>query len=164
MKHEYKKWVLPALFAIVCIEILIINIYLSRISELRNTLIPNQKKTHNECHKKLEEIKAHKDKSGGFGDRHKGIPQQGQFKEWAQKAGISTAPEVRQYPPRGNTPYYTSHITIREAEGASLFAFLKILDEIGGNNWIKELTITEHRGKSNKFMLYVTFATYVRSS
>lgn len=162
----YKKWIFFALFAVLCIEIIAVNMYLSRISELRSSLVPAARKDYREFREKLDQIREHKKKFGEDSQGQKGVPLQGQFREWARQAGIEAVPEVRQSMKPGGrekNKVHLSQIAVRNVEADPIFKFLKILDETGSSNRIERLDILEQRGKPNMFYLRIYFETYIRS-
>jgi len=165
MKSLYKKWIFFALFAVLCIEIIAVNVYLSRISELRSSVVPAARKDYRESREKLNQIREYKKKFGEDSQGQKGVPLQGQFREWARQAGIEEVPEVRQSMKPGGREkdkVHLSVITVRGVKADPLFKFLRILDETGSSNRIERLTIHEQRGKPNEFYLVINFATYMR--
>lgn len=166
MKHAHKKYLFIGLCAVVFVEILSVNYYLSEISYLRKERIPAAKKNYKQAHTLLDEIREYTEQAGGSAQGRRGIPLQGQFREWARKAGIESAPEVRQYRSRSTREQNRIHIsdvTIRKADAKSIFAFLRILEGTGPDNRIREVFINDHRGEPNMFYLRVLVATYLQS-
>ena len=166
MNNRTRQLILIILIAAVIVEIIALNMLISRIIELRNKTVPAAKKLYKTSHTCLTEIAQY---TGEGKDRNKeqgGILAQGDLNKLANQAGITQTPEFRQYPSRrnqDNRQVQLSEIKIRGIAVKPIFAFLRNLEEIGGSNRITELFITQQRGKINTFDLRVLFASYMQT-
>jgi hypothetical protein len=164
MNRMVKNSLFLGLAVLVCIEVVVLWVTVSGVSELREEKLDRAKTSYRKTHSRLEEIRSSRKKAGSSSVYGKGALGIAEIKQIAKQAGVSQNPHVKKWPVRAQNRdlnEQVSEIRLFRVSADAVFTFLSALENTGGSSRIKTLNIIKTRGKINVFDLNVWYSTFV---
>ncbi len=164
MQRLVRHGLLAGLLAVVCIELIVLNLSLiPSIYLLKDKEVPRYKKQYEDIQKSLDEIALLKDKTTIDEDTVAGPPKRETFRTLSRTAGIVKSPQFRTWSHtqrQGQMKEMPAEVKIFGETASPLFKFLQNVDNLPGTGRIKTLSLNKTRGKTNEFDLTMRYSTF----